>query len=81
MQKLPGVANVELDADARTATVSVEAGKFSAADAVAALKNVSFPAETVTAIESASADAEGAEAPAEAVEAPAENAESEAATS
>ena len=79
MQKLPGVANVELDADARTATVSVEAGKFSAADAVAALKNVSFPAETVKAIESAAA--EGAEAPAEAVEAPAADAESEAATS
>jgi copper chaperone CopZ len=78
LQSLPGVANVEIDADARTATVSVEAGKFDAAKAVAALKNSGFPAETAKAIEAA-AEA-GADAPEEA-EAPAEEAESTEATS
>jgi len=79
LQSLPGVANVEIDADARTATVSVEAGKFDAAKAVSALKDVSFPAETVKAIETA-AEA-GADAPADAAETPTDTTESEAATS
>ena len=75
MLSLPGVANVEIDADARTATVSVEAGKFDAAKAVAALKNKGFPADTVKAIGT------GADAPAENSDAPAGDAESEEATS
>ena len=79
MQSLPGVANVEIDADARTATVSVEAGKFDAAKAVAALKNSGFPADTVKAIETAAE--EGADAPEETSDAPAEETESTEATS
>jgi copper chaperone CopZ len=74
LQKLPGVAKVDLDADARTATVSVEAGTFSAADAVDALKSRGFPADTVKGLEFASAA--GAKAPAaDDAEAPAEDAE------
>jgi type III secretory pathway lipoprotein EscJ len=76
---LPGVANVEIDADARTATVSVEAGKFDAAKAVAALKSSGFPADKVKAIETAAED--GADAPTEESAAPAEEAESTEATS
>jgi hypothetical protein len=79
LQSLPGVANVEIDADALTATVSVEAGKFDAAKAVAALKNSGFPAKTVKAIEAAAE--EGADAPEETSDAPAEEAESEETTS
>lgn len=79
MQSLPGVANVEIDADARTATVSVEAGKFDAAKAVVALKNSGFPADTVKAIEEAAE--EGADTPEETSDAPAEEAESTEATS
>jgi copper chaperone CopZ len=79
LQSLPGVANVEIDGDARTATVSVEAGKFDAAKAVAALKNSGFPADTVKAIEAA-AEA-GADAPEETSDDPAEEAESTEATS
>jgi len=78
LQSLPGVANVEIDADARTATVSVEAGKFDAARAVAALKNSGFPADKVKAIETAAED--GADAATEEA-APAEEAESTEATS
>ena len=79
MQSLPGVANVDLDADARTATVSVEAGKFDAAKAVAALKQSGFPADTVKAVEAA-AEA-GADAPKDTSDAPEEAAETEEVTS
>lgn len=79
MKSLPGVANVEIDADARTATVSVEAGNFDAAKAVAALKNSGFPADTVKAIETAAE--EGADAPAADSETPAEEAEPDTAKS
>jgi hypothetical protein len=79
LQSLPGVANVEIDADARTATVSVEAGKFDVAKAVAALKNSGFPADTVKAIEAAAE--EGADAPEETSDAPAEEAEADTAKS
>jgi copper chaperone CopZ len=79
LQSLPGVANVDLDADARTATVSVEAGKFDAAKAVAALKQSGFPADTVKAVESA-AEA-GADAPEDTSDAPEEAAETEEVTS
>lgn len=79
MQSLPGVANVDIDADARTATVSVEAGKFDAAKAVAALKSKGFPADTVKAIEAAAK--EGADAPEETSDAPAEEAEADTAKS
>lgn len=75
MQKLPGVANVETDASTRIATVSVEAGKFDAAKAVAALKNSGYAAKSAKAVESA-AEA-GADAPAEETsDAPAEESES-----
>jgi copper chaperone CopZ len=79
LQSLPGVANVDLDADARTATVSVEAGIFDAAKAVAALKNSGFPADTVKAIEAAAQA--GADAPEKTSDAPEEADESEEATS
>ena len=79
MQSLPGVANVDLDADARTATVSVEAGKFDAAKAVAALKQSGFPADTVKAIEAAAEV--GADASEETSDAPEEAAETEEVTS
>jgi len=79
LQSLPGVANVDLDADARTATVSVEAGKFDAAKAVAALKQSGFPADTVKAVEAA-AEA-GADAPEDASDASEEAAETEEVTS
>ena len=58
--------------------MSVEAGKFDAAKAVAALKNKHYPAETVKAIETASEP--GVDAPVE-DSAPAENTEAEAANS
>ena len=78
MQKLPGVAKVDIDSDTRTAVVSGEAVAFSAADAVEALKSRGFPADTVKALEFASAA--GTEAPAaEDAAAPAESAEKPAA--
>ncbi len=45
LASLPGVANVEIDADARTATVSVKPDEFKAADAVKALEDAGFPAD------------------------------------
>lgn len=79
MQSLPGVANVEIDADARTATVSVEAGKFDAARAVAALKNSGFPADSVKSL--GDTEAAEADATAEPEDTPADAAESEEAAS
>jgi copper chaperone CopZ len=79
LQSLPGVAKVEIDADALTATVSVEAGKFDAAKAVAALANKGFPAKTVKAI--VAAVEAGADAPEETSDAPAEEAEADTAKS
>tara|TARA_R110002072_G_scaffold303108_2_gene493845 strand:+ start:2234 stop:2473 length:240 start_codon:yes stop_codon:yes gene_type:complete len=79
LKSLPGVANVEIDAAARTATVSVEAGKFDAAKAVAALKSSGFPADKVKAVETTAED--GADTPAEESAAPTEEAKSTGATS
>lgn len=45
LASLPGVANVEIDADARTATVSVQPDEFKAADAVQALEDAGYPAD------------------------------------
>ena len=47
LASLPGVANVEIDADARTATASVKPDEFKAADAIEALKDAGFPADKV----------------------------------
>lgn len=45
MQSLPGVANLDIDAEAMTVVVSGDASKFSVDDAVAALEKCGFPAE------------------------------------
>lgn len=47
LASLPGVANVEIDADARTATASVKPDEFKAADAVKALEDAGFPTDKV----------------------------------
>lgn len=72
MQSLPGVANVEINAEETTATVTVDPETFSAADAVAKLSNSGFPAQTATAISDGAED----ETPDDAAEATEEAAES-----
>lgn len=79
MQSLPGVANVEINADAKTATISVETGAYDEAKAMAALKDSGFPADTAKMIKAA-VEAGGA-APEETSDAPVEEAESTEVTS
>jgi cation transport ATPase len=68
LQSLPGVANVEINAEERTATVTVDPEKFKADAAVAALKESGFPANkaedlSATGTEPAAAEPEAASEP------------------
>ena len=46
LETLPGVAKVEINADDRTATISVTSSDFKVEDAEAALQESGFPADS-----------------------------------